>query len=943
MSAFKRLTALAASLENLDGARAVEPAQAPAVAPAADPAQTDEAARVAADAARAADEAAQAAEAQAARAAQAQAEANAGLNADAQGDIELAATTDEEIGIVDEVVEAEEATRSAVDEAEAEIETVGRAVELNEEAVAAAREVADAQPAEAAAILEASNEAIANILGTNEYSLKSISLENVTSDRARRVFLNASMESAEQRSGNIWARIKAFFARIAKAIGELFERFLKLFDFNGRRLRNLSAKLAEAKGYSGRQVIENPRLAKALQLRGKQASVSDVIAYTQEFGAGLERLEKTAKLLRDNIEVIANGDFDKMLDPNAVLKALNLPFINGSTPQATNEVDHLGGVKQVWKIETTDDGTKKITYSLVKEKADAGKEVSLPSYSEVVNLVQKFDKAHDTMVREMKQTRDLYKRIGVFSGAVKAAKAGNSFEDPIAKAMGITRSTVAGIAATNIVIFNEACAAPLRDIVKIYGGIEQAVILLGVSALRLSEGKSADNVEVGATLSIANESIEGVYSSGELAKARTEGPADATQDPNASGKQTAFKDPADGDVNQHPTEAGTAAPKGVVEEFIDSNAGLLVEEQDIVATVEALEELGEIASEQDGLLETVQASEGQGGLDEIGSTLMTASLESIDRRLVRLGVEAPSVKVPSLESFGGIMSRRTATHVSVEAIGERVRNLGSQIKAIVVRFVNWLKNVAFKLYAKFRNLDKQADSLTAKLQAGKQAEGTITDVNVLKAVNSSYGVSQSGILKSLETTAQVSRVVTDAAVTFSEALVAYAAKPDQATVVRSFQEVQGKLPSGTKTQDGVNVIQGLLGGRSLELRLDAQAYKLGVKVVSADLPDPKSAQVPSKADALALVAKVRELFLSGSVVSKDEATARAVMNQMDRFAKANPAKAGEAELGKEARDLAVFVSNGVAQALNLKQAAVPAVLRYAGRAVAGKAEAPKAK
>lgn len=929
MSAFKRLSQLAASVENLGGdagdtgeARVVDttPAQAAEPAPATPGAPTDTTPPASDNIPVTGGEG--------------EGEGTLATSTDDAIDL-VSADADEEV-VIDEIDQAEGEARLAVEETFNAIDDSARAVEVNEDAVAAAREVAETNPTEAQAILEASNEAIAAMLGTNEFTLKSISLENVTSDRARRTFVNVSMEQAEKRSEGIWARVKAFFARIGKFFSELFQRFMKLFDFNGRRLKTLIEKMKGVEGYTGRQVITNRKLAEALSIDGKQQNVSQIKSYLVSFSKLGKDLKDSGSGIQAQIEELLSGKATQLPSMDQVFDSLSYKFDGDGVSNSGKTVfQHLGGMKQEWEVKTEGNTFTKLNYKLERVKYTGSEDVALGSFTEIRDLVEDIEGLHGSFVDSMGKLADTYKRYGIFSGSARSSfNAGKNYGHEGMKAVKTIHETTFAL----MRVFDVLRARPINDLIKIYANAERAVILLGVSALKVAEGKPADNLSSTRDLAVATESIEGVYDSGELNKARSEGGDDATQDPAANGKQSTFKDPADGGVNEHQEPKGDANPKSVVEEYIDTNAGLLAEEaQEVVATVEALDELGEIATEQDQLLSTVQASEGQGGLDEVSSTLMQASLESIDRRLNRLGVDSIAVKIPSLESFGGVMSRRSATHVSVEAIGERVRNLGAQIKAIVIRFVNWLKNIGFKLYAKFRNLDKQAAAIEAKLKDGKQAEGFITDKHVIAAVNSSLGVSQSGILGSLEQTAKYASFMANSSVALSEALTTYAQKHDQSVVYRANEAVFKSIPDGTKDGNGIHVVQGIIGGRSLNFEVSEE--KVSVRVVDAEINTPEKVAVPKREDAVKLVAKLRELFLSGSVVDKEERTSKAIANQMERFAKSNPAKDGEAELGKEARDLAVAISKLVGISFSLKQSAVPAVLRYAGKAVAGKAEA----
>lgn len=933
MSAFKRLSQLAASVENLGGdagdtgdVRAVDPtpAQAPEPAPATPGAPTDTTPPASDNIPVTGGEG--------------EGEGTLATSTDDAIDL-VSADADEEV-VIDEIDQAEGEARLAVEETFNAIDDSARAVEVNEDAVAAAREVAETNPTEAQAILEASNEAIAAMLGTNEFTLKSISLENVTSDRARRTFVNVSMEQAENRSVGIWARVKAFFARIGKFFSELFQRFMKLFDFNGRRLKTLAEKMKGVEGYTGRQVITNRKLAEALSINGKQQNISQIKSYLIGFDKLSDYLKNTSGEMQSIVEKVLSSNpntEDPLPTHRQIFNALAFKFEGTEIRQSGKTVfHHLGGFSQVWEIEMEEKELSKISYKLERVKYTGSEDVALGSFRDIEDLVTEISDLHEGVIGMLRKTADTYKRYGLLGGAGKSIRAGLNHRES-GRNVAVTISQ----AANGLMrIFDNVRARPINDLIKIYANAERAIILLGVSALKVAEGKPADNLDSARNLNVATESIEGVYDSGELNKARSEGGDDATQDPAANGKQSTFKDPADGGVNEHQEPKGDANPKSVVEEYIDANAGLLAEEaQEVVATVEALDELGEIATEQDQLLSTVQASEGQGGLDEVSSTLMQASLESIDRRLNRLGVDSIAVKIPSLESFGGVMSRRSATHVSVEAIGERVRNLGAQIKAIVIRFVNWLKNIGFKLYAKFRNLDKQAAAIEAKLKDGKQAEGTITDQYVIKAVSSIFGVNKNGILKSLERTATYVNFVADSGAKLSEAIVSYNTNGNYEVVLRAVNDVTSFSGGGEKTSGNNKRFGGIIGNKALEITSSGQS--LSVNMVDDEFKVPEQVDVPKIAEAVELVAKLRELFLSNGAVSKNERVSKAIANQMERFAKANPDKEGDKDHAKEVRELAIAISKFVSISFGLNQSAATSVLRYAGKAVDGKVKVEK--
>lgn len=145
--------------------------------------------------------------------------------------------------------------------------------------------------------------------------------------------------------------------------------------------------------------------------------------------------------------------------------------------------------------------------------------------------------------------------------------------------------------------------------------------------------------------------------------------------------------------------------------------------ESVVEDSEVIEELDDAKAALEEICEDMRISLQNGGMNP---DMARMAKRYADRTLARVGMTSP---MPSCEAFGGFGDRFVATSVSLEAIGDRIKEIWEKIKAW---FNSMWKNIrtywqkvwdaAPKLKARAEALRQKADGLGGKVAQEKQIE-----------------------------------------------------------------------------------------------------------------------------------------------------------------------------------------------------------------------------
>ena len=145
--------------------------------------------------------------------------------------------------------------------------------------------------------------------------------------------------------------------------------------------------------------------------------------------------------------------------------------------------------------------------------------------------------------------------------------------------------------------------------------------------------------------------------------------------------------------------------------------------ESVVEDSEVIEELDDAKAALEEICEDMRISLQNGGMNP---DMARMAKRYADRTLARVGMTSP---MPSCEAFGGFGDRFVATSVSLEAIGDAIKNIWEKIKTW---FNSMWKNIrtywqkvwdaAPKLKARAEALRKKADDLGGKTATEKQID-----------------------------------------------------------------------------------------------------------------------------------------------------------------------------------------------------------------------------
>lgn len=855
-------------------------------------------------------------------------------------------TFESEEEAVEEILEASEEVEEAAEEVEEAAEATSDAIEKNEEAIEAAEEVAEESPEEAIEIIEASNESIRRILGTDAFSIVTPSLESVSSVRARRMYMETSLEAAKERSGNIFQRFWEFLKRVGERIAEFAKKLWSWIVGGNKRSEYLIGELKKLSNQRQVNQIDNKGLAQRLVLKGRvQFKISEAIKATYEDLVGAvksarTRTEKMFKLvegianIREGDEVIVTEQRISYILSELGIAGYEIMQANGVSVKVSpgkNEAHWLGGYVQTWEGVEGEDNQIKYTYSFnrVNPKVEPDGKLNLPTPAEAIKLLEDAVRINKFINEDIQKTHKEYGKIGKLKGmklshSLVKQSGSTNFKDGMLMGLWVRQITD---------IHNNITVRPLNDFLKVLMATQKTMNSVALAVVKASGGE-----EVSAeSLNLSMEELAGVVDEKDVEALRSETFVDDIETPAASGDTKDDGDDVvmDEDVDQHDMDdEETVSPKPIVSEFEDTNAAIVQEEvEEIAVAMEEFDELVEIAEEQDQLQDIVEEAQGEGGLNEIAAELMENSLESIDRRLGRFGIDVKT-EMPSLESFGGIMNRRTATMMSLESIKERDRNLWETVKRILAKIWNWIKLTAAKAYDMVGGYDRRVDGLIKRLSA--------TDLKV----NEEPITNESIIDRVVDVRGKADRASIEAAIGVTVKQV-----KEQTTSIRTVNMTLSNIEKGASYDDVKDDLmkKALATQGSNEYGLGR--YRVEVKddklvLARGDAPVVKSIKPLNRNDAVSVLETIKDKLMRKGEIDNERKVFKEVSDTMTKLSKkdklTNVNDEDVAKVSKDVRELAQVVNTNMKLLLNARTSSLSGVLNFVAQTVAKPAKKKEA-
>lgn len=841
-------------------------------------------------------------------------------------------TFESEEEAVEEILEASEEVEEAAEEVEEVAEATSNAIEKNEEAIEAAEEVAEESPEEAIEIIEASNESIRRILGTDAFSIVTPSLESVSSVRARRMYMETSLEAAKERSGNIFQRFWEFLKRVGERIAEFVKKLWAWVVGGNKRSEHLIGELKKLSNQRQVNQIDNKGLAKRLLLDGKvQTDIPNAIKTTyldliDAVGSVQKRTEKTFKMI-ESVKDIRTEQQARAFDASFESVLNEIGVSNGSIIDGSNGVkiipgknakQWLGNYVQTWEG-TDDNPIGSYSFKRVNAKAEPSGKLNLPTPEEAIKFLEGAIQTNKTINEQVKKTHKEYGKISILKGlkvGVGIAKEADE-KDSVRH--------LARWAAIVITVHNNLNVRPLNDFLKVLMATQKTMNSTALAVIKASGGEEVTEQ----TLQLSMEELAGVVDEKDVEALRSETFVDDIETPAASGDTKDDGDDVvmDEDVDQHDMDdEGTVSPKPIVSEFEDTNAAAIQEEvEEISAAMEEFDELVEIADEQDQLQDIVEEAQGEGGLNEIAAELMENSLESIDRRLGRFGIDVKT-EMPSLESFGGIMNRRTATMISLESIKERANNLWETVKRILAKIWNWIKSTAAKAYDMVGGYDRRINGLIKRLSASdvKVNEEPITNESIIDRVVDVKGeADKSSIKAAIGVTVKQVKEQTTSIRTVNMTL-------SNIEKGSSYKDVSDELMKKAFATQGSNEYG--LGRYRVEVKDDKLVLARG------DAPKVTSIKPLNRNDAVSVLETIKDKLMRKGDIDNERKVFKEVSDTMTKLSKkdklANVNDEDVAKVSKDVRELAQVVNTNMKLLLNARTSSLSGVLNFVAQTVA---------
>lgn len=788
---------------------------------------------------------------------------------------------------------AEEEVDAVAAEVETEVAETHEIAEVNEEFFTEAQAATEEGNYEGVtATIEASNEALAILTGSNKYDIRSVSFENYSNERVRATMIRVSMEAVEERTGNIlqraWEAIKKMIASGVNFIMDTIGRFQN----QEKRLEKLKGELQNIKG-NQRLVVKASRLVARLTLGSEYLGTKGLTGTMEGLVKGADVMENRIKRLNEFYKSITTANFDRSYAGFAQALGINpAASANAANTSKSDVANIVGGFTMTNSFvdEQTAPGARGLDYKYEFSHSlpTAGKEeLALPSAPEMYQVVSSVLTSYGSLKKKIDSIKANYKITdGVMSGAYKATVA-SAVENDSNDLRAHRVSMLMGVQG----IYNRAFMRPVMDLLKIAVFQLQTTAMLATAVTRTHTGENVDEKE-GAVPAL--ESFTGTVSDATVNKLRGESPEDDTTLVSESGKKTDedLTPATDDGLNETKPESTVTPKKMTSDELEDTNAELVVDDlEGISAALEELEEREHALADTNETIDILEDAQGEGGLDSAGAALLNLSAESVNRLM---GWRDRPQVTASVESYQSVSGRRMANAASMENFKERADAIAGKLKQGLKVIWDWIKSMASRFYEMVVSADKRADAIIAKLRATEKApEGEITNAQTLKMISSRQGaMDAASMIRAMDR----SKALLDVSAKLGDDLLGRVqASADNLDARVNFGAECEKIARAAFVSAGAyfnphnsptGELFGLLGGQQLAITLDA---KTGLTKVVLEADDAVKTVGAVKYFAVPEALKVAEATkaLLASARGSKVATEKA-MAQMDRFMKNNP-------------------------------------------------------
>lgn len=340
-------------------------------------------------------------------------------------------------------------------------------------------------------------------------------------------------------------------------------------------------------------------------------------------------------------------------------------------------------------------------------------------------------------------------------------------------------------------------------------------------------------------------------------------------------------------------------------------------EAEVVSIEEAIDEAIDIIDQVENIADIVDRGNENGGLNQTGAELLTATLESLYERA---GVQKKQgeLYVPSIESFGGTGSRIRAGNIALEDMKTRVKEIWTNIVKAIKAFIEKGKQFLKEMFVQSERLKVRNVKLReiASKVPNKARNSSIQNARIAEGLAVGTSV-PTNIIQEIENVAAIGeKIVSNISVMTTEAgkkylgLMKLAANLDAKIFmdkVSEYSEVYGDFQSSSNIYTEVGgstdfqmTSPTIPGNKRFALTLpdptDLSTIKVGVIDVEAEVSP--ALKVLSKSELVALF-KATDSILATVEKMKDSAkTKEQVKDQMVQAA--SSLQAAEDKVGEDA-------------------------------------------
>lgn len=305
------------------------------------------------------------------------------------------------------------------------------------------------------------------------------------------------------------------------------------------------------------------------------------------------------------------------------------------------------------------------------------------------------------------------------------------------------------------------------------------------------------------------------------------------------------------------------------------------EAEEVTEMAEEAEEAEEVVEALESLIASLESIVENGGMDENAARMYRIAQESI---YGRLNITIPQSAKTSLESFGDISSRHTASVISLEEEKGRfakiVEGVWKFIQETVAKFVNWIKGFFNAVDA----TEKRAKAMLEAVKKHDKFEGQLTDkqkesfgkkLNIegknLSLVDASEELASFATkVKDFKYPSKV-KAVSSAIYNVSEKIFKASPEDRKNVDASEFDKANADLVSGLEDQgDGVYVSERTLGNHYVLgiYKKDKSGYVSFAKTPDQDKPFAGNL-AESKAEAETIIKNVIKAMESVRVLNKE--------------------------------------------------------------------------